>query len=139
MPKAVWIYNEETDQIYQKVINIGDEEVIVLNRSAPGVASDKIRQKHQSSIKTAALAFCQKNNINTNAFFSKRRGQWLAFKRFEFWSMMHMEGFSKSQIARVFDKDHTSVVHGINKYAELTEKYEDPEQLMNKKGETNGF
>jgi chromosomal replication initiation ATPase DnaA len=51
---------------------------------------------------------------------SARRFKGLAMARFEAWFLIYSTGrFSTVQIAQFFGRDHSSVVHGLNRFREI--------------------
>ena len=51
--------------------------------------------------------------VSVRELMSKRRTERIAHARFLIWFIAQREGMSLMQIARAFDRDHTTIRHGI--------------------------
>ena len=51
--------------------------------------------------------------VSVKDLMSKRRTDRIARARFLIWFIAQREGMSLTQIARAFDRDHTTILHGI--------------------------
>lgn len=60
-----------------------------------------------------AADFALQHSIPAHDFFGPTRTHDVAHKRQECMSELHRQGFTLSQIARLFGRDHTTVIHGI--------------------------
>lgn len=52
--------------------------------------------------------------VSESEFFHCRKHQPYCALRHEVWLWMHQHGWPYTQIARFFDKDHTSIMHGVS-------------------------
>ena len=56
--------------------------------------------------------------VSVKELMSKRRTERIAHARFLIWFIAQREGMSLMQIARAFDRDHTTILHGIQREEE---------------------
>lgn len=60
-----------------------------------------------------------RRGVTFEEIFSQSRRKRIAHARFEVWHLMRKSGFSLTEIGEVFDRDHTSILHGLRRVEEL--------------------
>ena len=53
--------------------------------------------------------------VDVDALFSRERNKRIWGARRELWWRLSKEGFSASEIARLFERDHTTILAGLNR------------------------
>lgn len=79
------------------------------------------RQKRQTIIDEAAARY----GVNPADIIGRKRGEELATARFEVYTRMRNEmNLSYPQIGRSLKRDHTTIIHGVKRFAEIAAKAE---------------
>lgn len=69
----------------------------------------------RGTINEITLQVSDLTGVSVKDLKSKRRTDRIARARFLIWFIAHREGMSLMQIARAFDRDHTTILHGIQR------------------------
>jgi hypothetical protein len=66
--------------------------------------------------------------IKARSLNTKSRRQIKVYTRFVLYNLLREEGYSFPEIGRMFNRDHSSILHGLKAYKDL-QKYEDFQKL----------
>jgi chromosomal replication initiation ATPase DnaA len=60
---------------------------------------------------------CERHGVTRDDLAAKRKGAWIMPARLEAYWLLRQAGYSYGKIGSLLNKDHTTVIHGINVYA----------------------
>ena len=79
---------------------------------------DPVELSIPASARPIVNKVCRKHKITVQQLFLRTRLQCLIMLRFEVYFALYANGFGFAEIGRMFKRDHTTVMHGVNMWKE---------------------
>lgn len=81
----------------------------------------RMATERQSRADEAISVVSGQTGVSREKILGRRRTEDVAKARHQVWKMLHEDGWSFSRIARRFNRDHTTIMHGVKKAEEGAE------------------